>query len=168
MKFNAMPSLEALHAIYLIDPESPSGLSRIVRQQGRYGGVGPVISNDTEGYFRMRFQGVAFRTHRIIYFMHTGHNPDGLVVDHIDGNKLNNSPENLRACTQQQNTWNTKRRSCDDHSLPKGVYEKDGMWCFKIRLDGEQIAQEFTNKKAALSYAEQIRKRYHGDFAKAF
>lgn len=167
MKFTPLPPLEVLHASYKIDPASPSGLSRIKATKGTHGAIGPVISKATDGYYRMRFKGVAYRTHRIIYFMHTGHGPDSLVVDHIDGNILNNSPDNLRACTHEENMWNAKRRSDVDQTLPKGVSEKGGKWFFKMTLEGELVTQEFTNKKAVLSYAEQIRKRYHGDFARA-
>lgn len=52
---------------------------------------------------------------RINHFVHhlvakcfIGERPDGLVIDHIDQNKLNNNVENLRYVTQQVNTTNSK------------------------------------------------------------
>jgi hypothetical protein len=35
---------------------------------------------------------------------------DGKLIDHKNGNPLDNRRENLRICTRQQNIWNTRRR----------------------------------------------------------
>lgn len=70
--YTAMPSLESLQEIYKIDPASPSGLSRIKATRGRNGRVGPVVSMGSDGYYRMKFDGQFYRTHRVIFFMHTG------------------------------------------------------------------------------------------------
>lgn len=54
--------------------------------------------------------------HRIIMMP-----PDGMVVDHLDNNKLNNQKSNLRVCTQQENTCR-KRRAWDDKNPFLGVW----------------------------------------------
>jgi len=61
-----------------------------------------------------------------------------VVVDHINGDKLDNRRQNLRLCTQGQNCLNTKLRS-NNLSGVKGVY-----WCNK-RL--KWAAQISINKK---------------------
>lgn len=44
--------------------------------------------------------------HRLIIEHFIGAIPDGYVVDHIDGNKLNNRLDNLKICTQKDNIHN--------------------------------------------------------------
>lgn len=165
-KYIAMPSLETLRARYKIDPESPSGLSRIKATIGRNGRVGPVVSLGSDGYYRMQFNGQFYRTHRVIYYMHTGIDPAELVVDHRDGDCLNNKVENLRACTIQENLWNAKR-STKASDLPKGISKYGNQFAVSISIgDGESGLVVFENIRAATRYADQIRKRYHGEFAR--
>lgn len=49
-----------------------------------------------------------FRLHTLVTAAFLGERPKGLVVDHIDGDKLNNRAENLRYVTSIQNNWRNK------------------------------------------------------------
>lgn len=61
----------------------------------------------------------------------------GLVVDHIDGNKLNNQRANLRVVTQRKNTQNQKRHRAG--SLVGTTFRKrDKVWQVTIRIDGKK------------------------------
>lgn len=59
----------------------------------------------------------------------------GLVVDHINGNGLDNRRSNIRICTQSQNMKNRKvtRRS---NSGYHGVRRCRGRWLASIKIDG--------------------------------
>lgn len=50
----------------------------------------------------------SYRVHRIVASIHCAGYAPGLVVDHVDGNKLNNDPANLQWVTPGENT----RRAC--------------------------------------------------------
>lgn len=63
---------------------------------------------DSRGYLCIGFRGKLYRVHRVIYFMHHGELPE--MVDHVDGDRLNNKIENLRAATNQENLRNMKSR----------------------------------------------------------
>jgi hypothetical protein len=60
--------------------------------------------------------------------------PPGMVVDHIDGNRANNSRENLRVCTQRQNVCN---RGPHGKSGFKGVTPHRDKWDAKLGYKGE-------------------------------
>ena len=95
-----MPSLESLQEIYKIDPASPSGLSRIKATRGRNGRVGSVVSMGSDGYYRMKFDGQFYRTHRVIFFMHTGIDPAELQLK----NQLADHAL-LRRCCHRPRRW---------------------------------------------------------------
>jgi hypothetical protein len=58
--------------------------------------------------------------------------PADMVVDHIDGNPLNNTRGNLQIVTQSRNCM--KRRDV----LGGGVQEHRGRWRVRISIDGKQ------------------------------
>ena len=91
--------------------------------------------------------------------------PAGLVVDHIDGNGLNNRKSNLRVCTQAQNSLNSRPRR-NSSSRYKGVsfYKRDKIWQAQIfynfrtinigRFDDEIEAALAYDRKAAELFGE--------------
>lgn len=76
------------------------------------------------------------RMHRIIMQA-----PDGVEVDHINGNTLDNRRENLRLATHQQNSWNQKKRT-GSRSAFKGVcwHGQNSKWRARIKVSGKEIA----------------------------
>lgn len=62
----------------------------------------PAGGIQSHGYVSVKVLGRLTRTHHIVWFLTQGHWPEQ-PLDHIDGNKLNNSPDNLRQVSQNQN-----------------------------------------------------------------
>ena len=63
--------------------------------------------------------------------------PDGCVIDHIDGNPLNNKISNLRIASTNQNASN-RCKSIPGKSGVRGVYKHTcGRWAAQIKHDGK-------------------------------
>jgi len=60
------------------------------------------------GYEHIQINYKYIYTHRAIFLFHHGYLPK--IIDHIDGNPLNNKIENLREVNAFQNAWNTKTK----------------------------------------------------------
>jgi hypothetical protein len=91
----------------------------------------------------------------------------GFLVDHINGNKLDNRKENLRICTTAENTRN--RHKIKVRLLPKGVYwrPKEKKYRAIIRFNYKHIHLGVfrTIPEASTAYNEAALK-YHGEFAR--
>ncbi len=93
--------------------------------------------------------------------------PEGVAVDHRDGNGINNTRGNLRQCTTSQNAMNQKGHS-DSMSGYKGVtwHNIGNSWQAAIMLNGRHIhiGLFFCLIKAAKAYDKKA-KELHGEFA---
>lgn len=89
-----------------------------------------------------------------------------LVVDHIDGNALNNCRSNLRICTQAENTRN-KRGAFGKSSKYKGVCAFKGKWIAAITFNKKAIhLGVFDNEEEAAQHYNAAAIKAHGEFAK--
>lgn len=86
--------------------------------------------------------------------------PIGMETDHINGNTLDNSKENLRACTRRQNSYNMK---AFNKSGLKGVYYDRGGW--SVQINYKYIGRFKTKEEAALAYNEVAVKDF-GEYAR--
>jgi hypothetical protein len=84
---------------------------------------------------------------------------DGLVCDHINGNRLDNRRENLRLVTKSQNMRN-QGLSKRSRSGFKGVNKHQKKWRAYICIDGKQkhLGVFLDKKQAALAYNEAAQK----------
>ena len=78
--------------------------------------------------------------------------PKGMVVDHINGNGLDNRRCNLRICTQLQNSQNTHRRR-PGKSRFRGVFPRGEKWEAAIQHNGEQMYLGLFDEEVAAAKA---------------
>jgi hypothetical protein len=65
----------------------------------------------TEGYVQISYKRTRLAVHRIIHRKFKGYLKSDLVVDHIDRNRSNNHPDNLRLVTQRTNLYYWQKES---------------------------------------------------------
>lgn len=114
------------------------------------------------GTFSNKRKFLNIKMHRLI--MNT---PKGMVTDHIDGNKLNNTRANLRVCTDSQNQAN--RKITIGSSKYKGVtWDKDAnKWRSKITVNWKSIylGTYYCEREAAKAYNTAAEK-FFGEYAR--
>lgn len=87
------------------------------------------------GYLRVSIQDRLLFVHRIVYMAYFGNIPDELFIDHINGNRKDNAPSNLRLVTKQENAMNRQGPNRNNKSGVRGVYfhVRSGKWAFIVR-----------------------------------
>lgn len=112
--------------------------------------------------------GTTERMHRIILGLAAG-GKDPRMVDHINGDRLDNRRENLRICSNAENGRNRGAQRNNSSGL-KGVmwHPQSRKWRARLHADGRSFSLGLheTPELAHQAYAEAC-KRLHGEFAKA-
>ena len=89
-----------------------------------------------------------------------------LVVDHINGNVLDNRKCNLRVCTHAENMRNTTKRRKGNTSGYTGVSKCGKRWAASIGYRGKDIyLGTFGNKEEAARARDLKAIELHGEFA---
>jgi len=134
---------------------------------GKAGNVAGMLDKNV-GYVRVGLAGKNWLLHRLIYMMHYGYMPD--EVDHVNGNKLDNKIENLRAATKIENQRNRTSNSNNTSGHKNVSWSK----CHKKW----SVTLSYARKKNHIGYfedveladlvAQEARDKYHGRFARHF
>ena len=118
------------------------------------------------GYYTTRVNGITYPVHRLIFMFHNGYLPE--VVDHIDGNPLNNKIENLRSANYLTNKYNQKDYK-NNTSGHKGVYwsKEHQMWKTQINFNGKRKHLGYFNDLLdASEFVALARDMVHGSFVR--
>lgn len=160
-----MLSVERLRELFTLDAES-GVLYRKVRTSNRIR-VGDVVGSPTSnGYLAVCVDGKRFLVHRVVFAIHYGRWPLG--VDHVNGNRTDNRPKNLREANHSQNALNAAAH-CDSSSGVKGVswFAQTRKWQAKSSIGGRQKHIGFFDDiKDAESAVKAFREKHHGEFSR--
>ena len=125
--------------------------------------VGSLYSN---GYLNVKINQKPYAVHRLIFIMFNGFLPK--LIDHIDGNKLNNKIENLRSCDHITNGYNRKVGTNNTSGHKNVVWSKQSKkW--RVTLHANKKFKDFgffDDLELAALVAEEARNKYHNKFAR--
>ena len=119
-------------------------------------------SDLTKGYLRVFVLGKYYKAHRLAWFYIHGVWPDG-QIDHIDGNKENNSFLNLRDVSQTINMYNQSKAHKHNTSNVIGVGVSGSTFVAKIKVGSklihlgtfktkEEAYEHYTKKKSEIVF----------------
>ena len=93
---------------------------------------------DTGGYKFITLWGIRYQTHRVIWKMATGKEPD--CIDHINGDVADNRLENLRSIPPGENNKNCKMPKSNTTGV-MGVHidSRNGHYKARFRVDGKKL-----------------------------
>ena len=160
-----MNTIERINNRWVYNEHSKTGLSS--KKTGRDVGSVQHCANETS-YWRVDLGSMAKKerllAHRAIWMILNGDIPEGMTIDHINGNGLDNRISNLRLATRSQQSMN--RKKCrGGEGLMKGVCKHKGRFRAQIRADGVKyhIGYYGTEEEAHRAYVEKA-KQVHGLF----
>lgn len=117
-------SLSEILETFELSPEYE--LIRKKSRNSRYVGK-PAGTISSKGYVKIQLNGRMYSAHRLIYQIANSIDilSADIQIDHIDGDKQNNNPNNLRLATNQDNQRNVKIQRNNTSGFKGVTYEKN-------------------------------------------
>lgn len=94
--------------------------------------------------------------------------PADMVIDHIDGNPMNNTRSNLRICSGEQNSLNKKVQKNNTSGIPGVSYSKsNNKWVSYIQMNNKRIhLGDYSDINDAIEARKKAEAKYYGEFAR--
>lgn len=151
-----------LRELVIYDPETGVFTTRLGSHQRPAGAV--IGISNGQGRLLLFLDGRKYYAHRMAWLYTHGWCPT--IIDHADGDPLNNRLENLRQASRSQNRANSGANR--GRTLPKGVYRSGSRFQAQVRVRGRLIALGSFSTATEASSAYQAAAREHfGEFARA-
>ncbi len=127
----------------------------------KFNGIRLILHSGGYATFHIKGSG-RFYLHRKIMKAQTGH-----IVDHINGNKLDNRKENLRFCTKSQNNrWRLNQKRGKSGYLGVSYFNHAKGWRAYVKLKDRQLhIGIFSTPQKAARERDKIAKKLFGEFA---
>ena len=103
------------------------------------------------GYIRIYIKGKHYSAHKLVWETFNGKISEGMVIDHIDGNRSNNALSNLRLVSQAENMSNAQTNG-HKGQVKISQYDKEGNFIAKYSSIRE-AAQSINGSEVAIKDA---------------
>ena len=121
-------------------------------------------SKNSLTYYTVGFKGRSVFYHIIVWVLSTGETiPEGLQIDHINGNRIDNRFENLRLVTQRENQQNKKDHR-DGKLCGSSLDRRSGKYRARIRINSNDIHLGRYNTEQQAHEAYRIACRHIPDY----
>jgi hypothetical protein len=162
----SLPSAERLNRLLKYDRETGK---MYWRERGPGVNKDMLAGISSRGYIVVRIDGILFRAHRIIWKMVTGREPLD-QIDHVDGDRANNSWLNLREADNSENNRNRGLQSNNTSGF-KGVSfdphpSTPNKWRARIKIHGRTINLGRFSSPEGAAAARAAAQSLHGEFAR--
>ena len=125
---------ERANALLEYDETSSSCLRwKVARGRAHVGDVAGNIANQYKKnnvlyrqLWNVTFDGQSYLAHRVVWTILVGDIPKGKVVDHLNGNPLDNRIENIRLVDPKENSRNMRKNSSNKTGVVGVKYTDDG------------------------------------------
>lgn len=128
--------------------------------------AGAVAGNPhNAGYLRVTVDGKYWLAHRVVWAIVHGTLAPG-EVDHKNGNRRDNRPENLRLASRADQLCNTARMR-NNKSGTKGIWydARRSRWRARVNVNGTEHQSYHDCEAEAIDWLNRTRQELHGEFA---
>ncbi len=123
-----------------------------------------LLVNCAYGYCQVGFNGRIVYHHTVVWVLSTGKDiPQGMDIDHINGNKIDNRMENMRLVTRRENTQNGKVHR-NGQLFGSSLDRRSGKYITKILISGKRIHIGLYNTEQQAHEAYRIACRHIPDY----
>jgi len=149
----------------ILDYDYETGVFKWRLNMSRTAKKGDEAGSYSHGYIVICLKQKKYRAHSLAWLYMTGEMPNHFI-DHINGIRNDNRWTNLRKANNQQNTFNSTKRSTNSTGFKGVVYRKNrGHWLAQATLNYKLIyLGSYHSKEDASAAYNNFCKLNHGDF----